>query len=740
MKSKRLILLIPILALVFSCAPQKSGDSSESISSDITSSSSSSESSSSEEINEELFNYGDIVSGSFDYEDDAIVSTKAVSTFALKDKFTYGTIIYNLRVANTFSENGILLHVDNANNPQNYYFLGIDILGKFSFSKYVNGELTPIYKESITKNYSRKYVSLGAYFNEEEHKIDLYFEEQNVFTYEEESFLSNSTVLLKANASDTEFNDIQLKSNNTFLDDAYYYNGAAGSFSQPEEGIFVSNSTNSLLVSSSNTFENGTLEVTMQLRGEDKDNGIVFGLSDEDRYNYWEGQGIRYYFYFISLAGLAYLGKADNGGWQVCATRQITDYSNTGTYKLKITRYNETIFCFVNDQLYLAFTDGNPCTGNKFGLRAGGASVIYTDFKVSKSLRDPASQVDSYEIGSGSIESFDGVIKSTSSKTLAFLKGSNFVNGTLETTFVPSTNSPAGIVFRGSTPSEGSFYDKEAGLSYYFLYVEGNTVSFNKVENGVTTQTTNKYWPYGIGTAYETRILLQDQDIYCYLNNRLVFHYHDENPLTGGKYGLKSKLANCLVAPFIEKEAQAKDTCDYLIFGHSYTDFWIPTYKEDFAEYENIYNIGIGGALTAHWCEEGYQNEVAAYEPSWGIYWNGINDINSNIASTTIRDNVRRMCIGIHNILPDFKLALVGICRCPVDSASNRRNDISFANMYYQQIASELSYVYYIDTELMYCDTSGNEIASYFTDGLHPTHQAYQMVASKIKATINGNS
>ena len=732
MKKVKLLLLVPVFAMLFSCAKN---DISSTSSNDSTSNTSSEEI----DINEDLFKYGETIHGVFDYENNRFVSKQDVSTFALKTEFSYGTIIYDLKVNNKFSENGVLLHVDNKENPQNYYFLGIDILGKFSFSKYVNGQLTPIYKEKVVEDYSKQFVTLGAYFSEEEGKIDIYLGDKNVFTYEEESFLPNKLVMLKANGLNTIYKEFEFHNNNFYIEDAKYYDNPNGSFVQNEQGTFTSRSANSLLVSSTNTFSNGSIEVTMKLAGEDRDNGLVFGLSDEDKTAYWEGRGIRYYFFFVSLSGLAYLGKADNGNWQVCGTRQINDYFNTAIYKLKITRYDETIFCFVNDKLYLAFTDANPLPGNKFGFRAGGIGVLYSNLKVSKSVADISTKLDDYCIGSGEIISFDGVLKSTASKTLAFVKNSNFSEGTLETTFVPSTNSPAGIVFKGTIPNSESFYENEAGLSYYFLYIEGGTVSFNKVENGVVTKTTNKYWPYGIETAYEARILLQGQDIYCYLNDRLVFHYHDENPLSGGLYGIKSKLPNCLVAPFIEKAAQAKDTYDYLIYGHSYTDFWIPTYKQDFAEYDSIYDIGIGGAITSHWCEEGYQNEVAAYEPKWGIYWNGINDINSNISSGTIRDNVRRMCEGLHTKLPNFKLALVGICRCPIDSATNRRNDIHNANIYYKQIAMSLDYVYYIDTELMYCDSNGNEIASYFTDGLHPTHQAYQMVAAAIKNTINGN-
>ena len=696
--------------------------------------------SSSEVIDETLAALGDIQTGSFYLHNNIITSKQDVSLFKLKQSFGYGTMSFQLKATSTFSDNGVLLHGDNSNDPKDYYFFGFDILGKLSFTKYVAGKATQLYKGNADSQYRSKYVSLGIYFDEASKSIELYYGNQLISTIIDKEMLSGNVTYLKANGSDTSYRQLEYQNMNKYLQDNNYYQACNGEFVQPEKGTFVSSSSNSLIVSDTATFENGTIEVDMQLAGENRDNGIVFGLSDSDKPTYWEGNGISYYFFFVSLSGLAYLGKTDNGGWVVCATKQIEDYDNAATYRLRVTRHDDTIFCFVDDEMYIAFSDPSPLLGTRFGLRAGGANVIYTGLSVTRANNEDHSQLETYVVGSGAIDAFDGVIKSTASKTLAFVKDSDFSEGTLETTFVPGTNSPAGIVFRGSAPSEGNFYENETGLSYYFIYVEGGTVSFRKVENGVITKTTNKYWPYGTATAYTTRILMQGNDIYCYLNDRLVFHYHDENPLHGGKYGIKSVLPNCIVAPFVEKPYQAKDTCDYLIFGHSYTDFWIPTYKQDFSEYENIYNIGIGGAITAHWCEEGYQNEVVAYEPKWGIYWNSINDINGGISAAMIRDNVRCMCIGIHEKLPNFKLALVGVCRCPIDAASDKRTAIHNVNIYYRQIAAQLDYVYYIDTELMYCDASGNEIASYFTDGLHPTHEAYIMVASAIKDIINSNS
>ena len=734
MKKPRILFLCLAASLLSSCAGN--GPSEVSTPIEFTPSSAST----SEIIDEALAALGEIQTGSFYMHNNIITSSQDVSLFKLKQSFGYGTMSFQLKTTSTFSDNGVLLHGDGSATPKDYYFFGFDILGKLSFTKYVNGKATQLYKEKVEPLYQNKYVSVGVYFDEATKSIELYYGNKLVASIIDEEMLEGTATYLKANGSNTSYRSMDYTPLNKYLLDANYYQTCNGGFVQPEVGTFISDKQNSLIVSDTSTFENGTIEVSMQLAGEDRDNGIVFGLSDDDKASYWEGSGIRYYYFFVSQAGLAYLGKTDNGGWQVCATKQINDYSNTATYRLRVTRHDDTIFCFVDDALYIAFTDASPLPGNRFGLRAGGREVVYTGLSVLRANDEDRSQLDDYIVGSGSIDAFDGVIKSTGSKTLAFVKDSNFPEGTLETTFVPGTNSPAGIVFRGSAPSEGSFYENESGLSYYFVYVEGGICSFRKVENGVVTKTTNKYWPYGTATAYNTRILMQGSDIYCYFNDRLVFHYHDENPLQGGKYGIKSVLPNCIVAPFIEKPYQAKDTCDYLIFGHSYTDFWIPTYKQDFAEYQNIYDIGIGGAITAHWCEEGYQNEVVAYEPRWGIYWNSINDINSGISAGTIRDNVRRMCIGIHEKLPNFKLALVGVCRCPIDAATDKRNAIHNVNIYYRQIAAQLDYVYYIDTELMYCDANGNEIAGYFTDGLHPTHEAYIMVASAIKDIINSNS
>lgn len=670
-----------------------------------------------------------LISGSFKIENGIYRSLEAASIYKLDEQFNDGTFSFAFKREDSFSENGIKIVQDD----NNYYFIGVNIVGKFVINKVVEGRTSSLYSEKLNRDYSKIYSRFALYFNHSDKNIDVYLSDYLLTSLKDDEILDNSSIYLVANGINTSFKEIEInKDRNIFIEDFDYYHTASGVFIEDDEG-FVSKSNNSILVNDSITFSNGSFEATMQLSGLNKDNGIIFGLDSNGTSAFWEGSGIEYYFFFVSYAGLAYLGKAVQGGWVVCGTKDIPNYSNTETYKLKVSRYEDTIYCFINDLLYIVYTDASPLTGTGFGLRAGGVNVAYSSIHISR-VNDEEGDIDNYELGSGDIVAYEGLVKTISSKTIGVVKGSNMYKGTLTTSFIPGCASEAGLIFRATVP-EGNYYEEENGLSYYFLYIENGVVSFTRYENGNIKKETKRYFPYGIYISYEAKIIMDDNDIYCYLNGRLVMHYTDDNPLQGTGYGFKSRAADLVVAPFIEKPLEEKQTNQYLIFGHSYTDFW-KTYKEDFTEFSDIYNIGIGGAITYDWGINGFQKEVIAYEPEYGIYWNGINDINRNIPNATIGENVRNMAIGIHEALPNFKLILIGVCRCPVDS--HRRNDITAVNNYYKQIADELDYVIYIDVELLYCNGSGVEVSSYFTDGLHPTHQAYLMCVDKIMDVIGG--
>lgn len=113
-----------------------------------------------------------------------------------------------------------------------------------------------------------------------------------------------------------------------------------------------------------------------------------------------------------------------------------------------------------------------------------------------------------------------------------------------------------------------------------------------------------------------------------------------------------------------------------MIFGHSYTEYW-STYKDDLPYFEDINDIGIGASTTAHWVNQ-YADEVIAYEPRYGIYWNGINDISQGVAPANIATNIIDLLVKVKESLPEFEVVLLGTNRCPF--AKNNRDKISQLN------------------------------------------------------------
>jgi hypothetical protein len=92
-----------------------------------------------------------------------------------------------------------------------------------------------------------------------------------------------------------------------------FYTTSSGDVSE-NEGILTSNQANSIAYrSDGQTFIEGTLSCDINLNGNTQDNGIIFGLINEnDLTRIWEDEGIHYYFFFISNIGTAYLGKVSN--------------------------------------------------------------------------------------------------------------------------------------------------------------------------------------------------------------------------------------------------------------------------------------------------------------------------------------------------------------------------------------------------------------------------------------------
>lgn len=99
------------------------------------------------------------------------------------------------------------------------------------------------------------------------------------------------------------------------------YSFANGSF----KDNLVSVEGNSLALNKAQEFTSGTIQLTVNLAGIKSDSGIVFGLEDNGSSEFWE-KGVSYYFYFVSIDGLAYLGKVANGAWQICSTSTLKGF------------------------------------------------------------------------------------------------------------------------------------------------------------------------------------------------------------------------------------------------------------------------------------------------------------------------------------------------------------------------------------------------------------------------------
>lgn len=661
----------------------------------------------------------DCVTGAFGKKDDTYTSKKINSLYILDQKFETGTFFGEISFGNNLPENGFVLNYKDINN---FYFVGLDLTSSIIVNETINGEKNQIFKSENTF-FTTDYTAIALVKVDD--KVELYANDAFLFEFRVNSSLSNenSDVGLLAGSKNSKYKNILImKEKNDYLSNFDYFKVANGNFLANDNG-FISSSRNSILVSDSRALKNGTIEVDLSLGGNFTDNGIIFGLEENNNEEYFEN-GVSYYFYFVNRDGLAFLGKVNNGTWTPINYKVIQNFDPYGNYKLKIIKDNERIYCFLDEEIVFMASD-NTIQGEKIALRAGGNNVGFSNLKVDELIE--ASNDEEFNIYEGDVVSSSSHLASISSNTLVTYKNFEFENGTLEAKLIPGTVNNNGIIFRASK--------NDNNLSYYWLYYTSTgQVGFSKVTNGVEKREIFKFLPYGRSSylAYNVKIVIENNDIYCYFDNRLTFLYHDEDILSGKEVGIKSIGINTALFNLAKSIETKIEHYEYLIFGHSYTEYWY-TYKEDFEEYEDIFDIGMGASNTYHWTNQ-YLNELIAYKAHYGIYWNGINDISANFKANDIADNVEKLLTSVKEANPDFEVALVGVNRCPF--ASNKRNEISSVNSLYKALGEKYDYIHYVDVEYLYCDNNGNELGMYFTDGLHPNHEGYKMAALLIKEAL----
>ncbi len=166
----------------------------------------------------------------------------------------------------------------------------------------------------------------------------------------------------------------------------YAFSQVYGSFEQSgsENSIYTAQRSWSLAVCQDEEypFSYGTLSADVQANG--SDSGIVFGL-DTTTYkdSFWEGLGISYYFYFVSVDGFIYLGKTVDTNWYALMVTSISDFSSESTYNVKIVYKGNRILCFLDDVYVGNYSDSSPLDGTSWGIRAGSSGAVISNINIS---------------------------------------------------------------------------------------------------------------------------------------------------------------------------------------------------------------------------------------------------------------------------------------------------------------------------------------------------------------------
>ncbi len=200
------------------------------------------------------------------------------------------------------------------------------------------------------------------------------------------------TLTITQSADNSDIKSDMLDRTDTVNDPVDAYSGVLksvwGSF-LTSDGVIKSTARTSLAVNETDGFDRGAVQVTVK-QTVPSDAGIVVSASGNGL-RYWEGEGIAYYFFFIGWGKnaehpVAYLGKTDNGKWTALKVIDINSLTFGEPYKLKVVLNGTDLNCYVNDKLYIVFSERRFLRGTGYGIRAGAVATEFSDFSVSKTV------------------------------------------------------------------------------------------------------------------------------------------------------------------------------------------------------------------------------------------------------------------------------------------------------------------------------------------------------------------
>lgn len=499
------------------------------------------------------------------------------------------------------------------------------------------------------------------------------------------------------------------------------------------EGGLQMTGKNNLAVHKDTSLVNGSFEVTVNVQEAGKNAvGIVFRLDDSNKTQYFKNT-VPCYFLHFGITGSLTLAKHPGDGTVESLKYYVTPFfQKTEDHILRVVLNEGMIHVLLDGAYCFGYEDLNPIMGDKVGYCSFDGNGLFKNLKVVATDKVLESAPTKYDVINGEFTTYNNLTISTKENSKLVSKETVPQNGTFTVKIGTIDKHSHGLMFRLTKEGNSikSFYFVEnVGDQYYRL---------GRFENGNVTYSKKSYVATSIGHGGEVRVVMNNNDFYVYFTDRLVIKYHDDNPLTGEYYGYKCTNKYGLFQDDIQfSDSTEVDKADYLIFGHSYTNLWL-SYKEDFKELgDSVLDIGIGGARTIHYVTTA--PEMSAYNPKWGIYWNGINDINADIALSTMPVNIENTMNTIKAENPDFQCVIVGINRCTYAKSVERYEQIHSANELYKELCDKYEWLHFLDVEYLYCDDEGIPLKSWFVDDLHPTLDAYAKVAKLIVDVIKEN-
>lgn len=680
----------------------------------------------------------DVRNGSAVRNADGTYTTERGNTLITFDKpFSKGTLIGKV-TPGTANDCGIVFGAAQGESEgwwenNNYYTVLVNFNGTVLISHVDSGwtELAHSTKLEATYNPQNEYTIKVQY---NEGLLVVFVNDTEVYRNSNLGELPGVIVGYRAAEQGTTFKPLEIDENDLpveikaeVVDNFVVRNGKLAK----EENNLVAKEANTLAVHNEYQLQNGTITAKMKA-GEIGDSGIVFGMTQANEELFWEA-GASYYFFFVNINGCAYLGKVA-GGWQQCGNvPPIADYDVNKTYTLKVEVSDGTIRCYVDDVLYITYTDENFLLGTSVGLRAGKANTVYSEFTVTAETITHE-RPEGFDIVSGDFEKAVGKIKATSQNSMMISQTETLAtNGTVSAKVLSGTDS--GIVFGVKTNGNKNFWEGEDGISYYFFFV-------NKVGAPILVKIAPSYTEikhstlsamYSANVMYDIKVVVKDGVAYCYVGDRLMIK--EQVTLDGDGIGVRAEASNVVFSDFAVSDKTDIVTADTLIFGHSYTELWT-TYKADFFDVDNILNIGIGGTVAADWLN--LTDEVAAYNPSKLVYMIGINDMYGTNTGENIFATVAETLNRLHELLPSAKIVLINCNKVPLESKKAFYSQIDVLNAKYAEFATENSaWCTLVDFASVVEDGEGNIDTSLFvSDNLHLNANGYEKLTRLVRVAL----